>query len=697
VRPGHLAVLVPTNRNAALVRTALEDAGVPAVINGAGSVFGTPAGREWLRLLEAIERPASPARARAATLTCFFGWSAEQLAAAPEEAWELVHRRLHQWARVLRVAGVAAMTETITAVQGMTARVLQATDGERRLTDLRHIGQLLHAAATAQQLGPTALTAWLRERVAEAERDTADEERSRRLESDAEAVQVLTVHRSKGLQFPVVYLPFLWEPGYVPRGSPPIVFHDPGEDDRRVIDVSLEGSEYQAHRQQGIDEQRGEDLRLAYVALTRAKHQAVVWWAGSFDSRNSPLGRLLFAREPDGSIAAAGAGTPTDAAAAERFRSLAADAPGCISVERSALGLPAAWAGPLAPPADLAAARFDRDLDWGWRRTSYSDITAGTYEARVASEPEEAVVEDEPAEAGPGPFAAGDDGDGSSADAALPSLLAGLPAGVHVGTLVHRVLEATDFDAPDLDAALETQIGAAQAWRRVEVGDPAALIAGLRAFLETPLGPLLGGARLRDVPRADRLDELEFELPLAGGDTPAGRVTLAAIAGVLREHLPAGDPLAGYAERLSDPALRQQVRGYLTGSLDLVVRTRGADGVPRFAVVDYKTNWLGPTREQLTTWDHRPSVLAAEMQQRHYGLQAILYTVALHRYLRWRLPGYDAERNLAGVLYLFVRGMVGAGTPSFDGTPAGVFAWRPPPALVEALSDVLDGAEAQAV
>ena len=114
--------------------------------------------------------------------------------------------------------------------------------------------------------------------------------------------------------------------------------------------------------------------------------------------------------------------------------------------------------------------------------------------------------------------------------------------------------------------------------------------------------------------------------------------------------------------------------------------------MPRFAVLDYKTNWLGPPDAQLTAWHHRPSVLAAEMRRAHYGLQAILYTVALHRYLRWRLPDYHPERNLAGVLYLFVRGMTGPETPTVDGAPCGVFAWRPPPALVEALTDVLDGA-----
>jgi exodeoxyribonuclease V beta subunit len=177
---------------------------------------------------------------------------------------------------------------------------------------------------------------------------------------------------------------------------------------------------------------------------------------------------------------------------------------------------------------------------------------------------------------------------------------------------------------------------------------------------------------------------------LVGGDAPTGRLPIAAIGGVLRRHLPPDDPLAGYAERLDDPALRQSVRGYLTGSLDLVVRVRDAEGVPRFAVVDYKTNWLAPPGEELNAWHHRPAALAAEMFRFHYGLQALLYTAALHRFLRWRLPGYDPTRNLAGVLYLFLRGMTGPGTPTVDGRPCGVFAWEPSKELVEELSDVLD-------
>jgi exodeoxyribonuclease V beta subunit len=215
-------------------------------------------------------------------------------------------------------------------------------------------------------------------------------------------------------------------------------------------------------------------------------------------------------------------------------------------------------------------------------------------------------------------------------------------------------------------------------------------VAGLRAAIETPLGVTVNGDRLREVHRADRLDELTFELPLVGGDDPSGRLTLQAIGAVLREHLPAADPLAGYADRLADPALRPTVRGYLTGSIDLVLRRRDAAGAVSFAIADYKTNWLGAPGESLSAWDHRPEALIGEMERAHYALQALLYTVALHRYLRWRLPGDEAQRHLAGVLYLFVRGMTGAGTPCVDGEPCGVFAWRPPGVLVEALSDVFD-------
>jgi exodeoxyribonuclease V beta subunit len=740
IRPGHVAVLVRTNSTAALMRDALHEAGVPAVVSGAGSVFGTPAATEWLDLLKAIERPAHDARARSAALTSFVGWDAERVARADVAAWEEVHRRLHEWARVLRSSGVAALAERITLTEDLPARVLASADGERRLTDLRHVAQLLHGAAASEQLGTTALVSWLRRRIAEFQRDSANEERSRRLESDDEAVQILTIHRSKGLEFPIVLCPDLWDGRRPTRRAEWIAYHEPVDGDERRIDVGASGPGWSRHLAQHNAEQRGEDLRLAYVALTRARHQAVVWWAGSFDSRHSALARLLLARGEDEDVASLKLGTPSDDAVTARLRELADAAPGCIGVEvaTAAPGPVARWSRPPAAAVALGVATFDRLIDLRWRRTSYSDITSAAHDPLVGSEPEEGVLADEPlpadaaggagvgvgvgagvalgvgvaggggasggervgvAGAGGVAGAAGGTADAAGDEAALRAVaspLAAMAVGMNVGTLVHRVLQTTDFAAPQLEGELAARVAEAQLRRRAEIGEPAAVVAGLAAALRTPLGPLLGGRRLCDVARADRLDELEFELPLAGGDAPSGGgLELTAIAALLRAHLPSGDPLAGYAQRLEDPALRSGVRGFLTGSLDLVLRVRDADGAQRFAVVDYKTNWLAGPGEQLSAWHHRPGALTAEMHRYHYGLQALLYTAALHRYLRWRVRGYDPGRNLAGVLYLFLRGMSGPGTPAVGDSPCGVFAWRPPPALVIALSDVLDRGSAR--
>jgi exodeoxyribonuclease V beta subunit len=726
VQPGDLAVLVRGHRQATAVRRALADAGVPAVDYGAGSVFAGEIAGEWLTLLESLERPADLARARAAALTCFVGWSAQRLAHAGDDGdggagwagaeWEAVHRVLHDWSRVLRMRGVAALLETVMGSrdptigwpdpvigsqaptigsrdptigsqdsQGLAARVLAGADGERRMTDLRHVGQLLHAAASAQQLGATALTAWLRTRIAQALDESGDEQR-RRLESDAAAVQVLTIHRAKGLEFPIVFLPFLWDFGRFAEREEPVFFHD--DAGHGWTDVGLEGPEFAAHRGRHRSEQRGEDLRLAYVALTRARHQTVVWWAPTWDCRDSPLARLLFASDEHGNVADTAGRTPQDTAVQARLVTLRERAPDVIAVEAvsSFGGPPTSWSAPLAAPAELSVSTFERTLDQRWRRTSFTDITAAAYEARVASEPERPLIDDEPdaEQAPPAPPAV-------AAPLSAPSLLSEMGMGVDVGTFVHRVMEATDFAAADLEAELDLRVGEVYARRAAEIGDRERLVAGLAAAIRTSLGPGLDGRALSDIGTGDRLDELGFELPLAGGDEPSGELTLTRIAETLRAWLPADDPLGGYADRLGDAGLRSVVRGYLTGSLDLVVRLAG-EAVPggyAYAVLDYKTNWLGEPGEPLTAFHYRPEALRAEMERHHYALQGLLYTVALHRYLRWRLPSYDPDAHLAGIAYLFVRGMTGPGLAGEDGS--GVFGWRPPAGFVAALSDVLDG------
>jgi len=253
------------------------------------------------------------------------------------------------------------------------------------------------------------------------------------------------------------------------------------------------------------------------------------------------------------------------------------------------------------------------------------------------------------------------------------------------------VLEELDFTAPDLRGALVARCAAVGSERYA--GVPAETLAdALLPALLTPLGPLTGGLRLADLGPKDVLAEMEYEYPLAGGDR-AGRThaTVGQIGALLARHLPADDPLRPYADDLAIELLRDKpLRGFIGGFLDAVLRVRSADGTPHYLVVDYKTNRLGG-RDSLTSWDYRPEALATAMREAHYPLQSLLYAVAVHRFLRWRQPGYDPEIHLGGVLYLFLRGMCGPDTPRYDGVPAGVFSWRPPAALVTDLSDLLEG------
>jgi exodeoxyribonuclease V beta subunit len=686
VGPGDIAVLVRANSHANTVRDALVGSGVPAVVAGGSSVFESEPATEWLRLLAAIELPTSRTLAATAALTSFVGWSAEQVATATDEDWEDLHWRLARWSVVLRDRGISALLEQVSA-NGLPARVLARPSGERFMTDALHVARLLHAAAVEDNLGTAALVAWLRRRIAEAGDDRNDEERSLRLESDAEAVQVLTIHRSKGLEFPIVYCPYLWD-GHDWKENVPIpVFHDPRNEDQLTVDVGGSTVGFGRHLQYQHDEQKGEDLRLLYVALTRARHQAVIWWAGATKSGNSSLGRLLFRRDADGVVSPSGK-DPSDDQVRARLQELAASCAGSIGVEVAGGSTRAFWPPGAVDQPELETAVFDRVFDDLWRRTSYSGITAEAHDPRVGSEPDDQhLVSDEPGPTGQIPEHVDD---GSEAERArLGSIelpLSQMPGGVEVGSFIHGVLEETDFAAGDIGVEISGAVSAAMSRRAIDLGDRAQVVAGLSAAIETPLGAIVDGVRLRDVARCDRLDELTFELPLAGGDRPGSALCMPDIADVIRETLGPDDPIYAYADRLCEPALAQKVRGYLTGSIDLAFRFGGH----RLAIVDYKTNRLAPPGVELSAWNYRKEAMAAEMDRAHYPLQALLYVVALHRYMRWRDPNYDVRRDLAGVLYLFIRGMSSHAYPDDGGQPCGVWSWRPPAELVCGLSDLFD-------
>ncbi|MFI5707157.1 UvrD-helicase domain-containing protein [Kribbella sp. NPDC051620] len=676
LRAGDVAVIVETHKDARVCREELARAGIPAVYSGDLDIFASDAAKDWLCLLEAFEQPHRSGLVRAAATTMFFGETAASLRAGGEELTDRTGQTLRAWADRLRTSGVAAVFEAA-QINGMTERVLAWRGGERDMTDLAHLAELLHETAHREGFGLPALLDWLREECSGGGRTT---ERTRRLDSDAAAVQIMTVWVSKGLQYPVVYLPFGFT-RHVVEDTELLVFHQNGE---RCLDLG--GKRHRGHRaNQKLwrAEEAGDDIRLTYVALTRAQSQVVAWWAPSWDEINGGISRLLRGRKQGEAVVPDTLDRPSSDDEVLIWLRRWQQAGGPV-IEDSVI------AGQVEPvleelPGGLSTGCFSREVDLAWRRTSYSGLirAADQQVAGVASEHEESQLEDESVDPAPTPESAPAD--------ALPSPMDGLPAGATFGSLVHAVLEEADPQAPDLHAELAARIREQLRFWRVDVTADA-LATAMLPLHRTPLGPLVPNLTLGELGRADRLRELDFEIPLAGGDDAvATDVRLAQLAPLLRAHLPADDPLLTYADRLEQPLLGQQsLRGYLSGSIDLVLRI-GHGESQRFVVVDYKTNRLGDPEQPATSAEYGPDELAAAMLHSDYPLQAMLYSVVLHRYLRWRLPGYDPEVHLGGVIYLYLRGMCGPETPHVDGHPAGVFSWPLPPALVLALSELLDG------
>ena len=286
--PSDVAILVQSLTHVGAIREQLSERGIASVITGGASVLLSDGADEWICLLEAMEQPQRSGRVRAVALTSLVGRTASELDAGGDEATDEVAEQVRSWLDLFRARGVAAVFEAITS-DGLGARVLARRHGERLMTDLTHVAQLLHEAARRERFGLPALLAWLR-----AERRAAArvEERSRRLDTDASAVQIATIHSSKGLQYPLVYLPYAFN-RWGGRTEETYVYHD--AERHRILDVGPPAGQAPG-RSRAAAEDAGEELRLTYVALTRAQSQVVVWWAPSKDSVNSGLSRLLLGR-----------------------------------------------------------------------------------------------------------------------------------------------------------------------------------------------------------------------------------------------------------------------------------------------------------------------------------------------------------------------------------------------------------------
>ena len=538
IKPRDVAVISYRHADLADARAALQEVGVPAVIAGGGSVFATPAAVEWLSLLEALEQPHRSTRVRSAALTCFFGHTAAELDAGGDDLTDEVAETLRGWVELFATRGIAAVLESST-VGGLPARVLAEVDGERRLTDLRHIGEALHEVTLRERHGLVSLLTWLREQVAEG-RAGRGTERTRRLDSDAAAVQLVTIHASKGLEYPVVYLPAVAD-RFVPKPTRPL-FHD--DADQRCVNVGGGGADWADHCRRWQDEEAGEWLRLLYVAITRAQSQVVCWWAPTKNAVASPLHRMLM-RAADDAVVPAAPSVPTDDDVVDLFstvarprRPAARGRDPCRPRRRPAAARDARPGRPLVHPRGrhhleaqlLLLAQQDR----GGRRPR-CQRPGGGQRARGHRQ----------GRRDPRPRGRGGRAAGRTAGPDVASPMAELPVGATFGSLVHAVLEHTDPDAPDLRAELLGHIDEQLGWWPVDARPRGP---GRRAGRRLRLAARSrwSATTLREIPLTDRLREMEFELPLSGGDVRGDRSPRCAcgdLAPLLERHLPDGDPV----------------------------------------------------------------------------------------------------------------------------------------------------------
>ncbi len=713
LRAGDIAVLVRSHRHGAAMRLALSAVGVGSVELSQASIYRSPDAEDLGRLLAAVLEPTRERLLKAALATAALGLDAAAIdALAADEAQMLAWvERFAASREAWRVRGVGFMLRALMQREHVAERLLARPDGERRLTNLLHLAECLHQAAEAHP-APDALLRWFQtQRQAEG----SDDATQLRLESDRNLVQIVTIHKAKGLEYPVVFCPFLWDGrrGGFANGLDGVEYHDDAGrtvlDYRKGLDDEYNAAEVSRRNRL---EAAAEDLRLIYVALTRAVHRCVLV-AGGYLTKHSKstspkeaAGSLLNwlvagdAQDPDTWLN----GTRDLDAIAAAWAALAARHGPALAVAP----LPDAVATPLAAdrpaPESLAALPAPQSIPSAWWIGSYSALAHGAMHEQAAVD-HDLRAEPTPAEQPPRlptfATAAAQAIDPAAAQTPAPAPAPRLaeddilrfPRGAAAGECLHAVFERIDFTDP---AGWPATVADALRQHRASLpGSPAA--AGFRTdsdgggdiatatdaararMLQRMLGDVLatplpvGTAqplRLGTVPHPRRLVELEFHLPAHRLEDRALNATLASL---------------GYAvPRLAFGTLR----GYLKGFIDLVVEHDG-----RYFIVDWKSNHLGDTPADYA--DHAEAPLAAAMLEHGYHLQALLYCVALDRLLRQRVAGYDPAQHFGGSLYLFVRGVrPGWTTPS--GAPAGVVFDRPSPGALRRLSALFDSAEAAA-
>lgn len=672
---GDIAVLTRTNHQAQIIQARLGRLGIPAVMHGDRSVFEAEDAVELRRVLVGLLEPGNRALLRAALATRLLGVDAGEIASFAETP-----ERLERWTKRLlfvgglwRTRGITVALEELRSSTDFYARVLAEFDGQRRVTNYRHLLELLHEAETREHLGRVGLLRWLESAIeSPTGHEMAAEARQLRLESDSQSVVLTTMHKSKGLEYGVVILPQVGTQSLMSRDYGfPFRFHDGSGAERLAVAPDPDESAAAAVRK---TEEIQEALRVAYVGLTRARHQIVSLLS---PGRSSALEYFVCEkREAVDALAALSRKKRSAEEVEEAVRELAKQSEGAIrfdaldhrqlapvlpaSPSRVELALPST--PPLAPSFVRTSSfsamtrRIGADRSGGLSRQDREgrDVDGVDIERDVTLAPS--------AEALAG---------------AEPSVLADFPRGARAGDVLHKIFERAPFE-PDRSTERRRVVEEELARAGIEAARADGVLSAVERTLAVPLGHPGEKFLLGAVEREHRQSEIEFNMPIA----PRGeRLSPKRIAAVLARHASAsgaiGPEYVSSVRQLEFSAFS----GFLRGFIDLVVFAGGA-----LHVLDYKSNYLGNA-----TWDYGFRAMQAAMDHHHYLLQGLLYAVAVHRHGRRVIARYDYATHFGGIHYLFLRGIRDRGSELPDASEPGVYSFVPPRELIEELSLVLSG------
>ena len=641
VVPGDIAVIVRGHKQAKLIYDSLQLRGVPAVVRSDQSIFLTQEAMELCTILNAVTKPRQETRVRAALATSIIGATACEIArtfdADGQADWEKRLDSFLEYHDLWKKYGFMTMFRLFLESEGVRARFLSLPGGERSITNLLHCGELLHAEASSSHLGADALCTWFSEQVAT---PPEGEEYQIRLESDEKAVKILTIHVSKGLEFPIVFCPFLW--GGVFDGGDTVVAHEGFE---LVADFGSDN--FDQHRRAALEEGLAENVRLLYVALTRAKYRCYMTWGRFRHTESSALAYLFHSPgKAPGSTAyedlVAVMEAIDDGSMIEKIRSVTSEGRINLVVDPDE-EFPAKYRCRTDGYEQLDCRKMVGTIESEWHVSSFSSLIDGH------GTPPEFPDHD------------GSDETGKiNTDEEPPeNRFFAFPKGADPGTFLHSIFEEVDFTSVTDEYLSKLVSKAVKKSPMYEKHNSA-----VQTMLDTVLNAELPeGLRLSALQPGSWVQEMEFYFPLKS-------INPKLLSDAFKKY---GITSPVNLEKVAASLNFRNVKGMLLGFIDLLFCHGG-----KYYILDWKSNYLGNQPENYT-----PDNLTRDMEQKLYPLQYLIYTVAVNRYLERRISGYRYETHFGGVLYLFLRGI--------DKTRPGngIYFDKPDTAIVQGLTDFL--------